>query len=83
MICLILCIFIKLDVLTSSYREEELSTFLSLSKKEKGIVIGLKKFNSYINNKLIAYFNAGAFVTKNVADNNAQRLSLQLEYNFI
>ncbi len=46
---------INLDVLTSSYREEELSTFLSLSKVEKGILIGLKKFNSYIN-----YFLAGA-----------------------
>ena len=32
---------------------------------------------------IYAYFNAGAFVTKNVADNNAQRLFLQLEYNFI
>jgi len=31
---------------------------------------------------IYAYFNAGAFVTKNVADNNAQRLFLQLEYNF-
>ena len=46
---------INLDVLTSSYREEELSKFLSLSKVEKNILIGLKKFNSYIN-----YFLAGA-----------------------
>lgn len=45
----------NLDVLTSSYREEELSTFLSLSKVEKNILTGLKKFNSYIN-----YFLAGA-----------------------
>ena len=46
---------INLDVLTSSYREEELSKFLSLSKIEKNILSGLKKFNSYIN-----YFLAGA-----------------------
>jgi uncharacterized membrane protein (DUF373 family) len=45
----------NLDVLTSSYREEELSHFLSLSKVEKNILTGLKKFNSYIN-----YFLAGA-----------------------
>ncbi|SFV57920.1 FIG01146476: hypothetical protein [hydrothermal vent metagenome] len=45
----------NLDVLTSSYREEELSKFLSLSKIEKSILTGLKKFNSYIN-----YFLAGA-----------------------
>ena len=45
----------NLDVLTSSYREEELSTFLSLSKIEKSILMGLKKFNSYVN-----YFLAGA-----------------------
>ncbi|WP_297486209.1 alginate export family protein [Sulfurimonas sp.] len=31
---------------------------------------------------IYAYFNAGAFVTKNVADNNAQRLFLQVTYNF-
>lgn len=46
---------INLDTLTSSYREEELSKFLSLSKIEKSILTGLKKFNSYIN-----YFLAGA-----------------------
>lgn len=40
---------INLDVLTSSYREEELSKFLSLSGFEKTILVGLKKFNSYIN----------------------------------
>ena len=45
----------NLDVLTSSYREEELSKFLSLSKIEKNILTGLKNFNSYIN-----YFLAGA-----------------------
>ena len=45
----------NLDVLTSSYREEELRKFLSLSKIEKNILAGLKKFNSYIN-----YFLAGA-----------------------
>lgn len=45
----------NLDVLTSSYRAEELRKFLSLSKVEKNILAGLKKFNSYIN-----YFLAGA-----------------------
>lgn len=45
----------NLDVLTSSYREEELSKFLSLSKVEKTILSGLKKFNSYVN-----FFLAGA-----------------------
>ena len=45
----------NLDVLTSSYREEELSKFLSLSKFEKTILLGLKKFNSYVN-----FFLAGA-----------------------
>jgi len=48
---------INLDVLTSSYREEELSKFLSLSKVEKNILTSLKRFNSYIN-----YFLAGALV---------------------
>ena len=47
----------SLDVLTSSYREEEMSKYLSLSKIEKNILSGLKKFNSYIN-----YFLAGALV---------------------
>ncbi|MDQ7042616.1 MAG: protoglobin domain-containing protein [Sulfurimonas sp.] len=46
---------INLDMLTSSYREEELSRFLSLSKVEKSILTSLKKFNSYVN-----YFLAGA-----------------------
>lgn len=45
----------NLDVLTSSYREEELGKFLSLSKFEKIILSGLKKFNSYVN-----FFLAGA-----------------------
>jgi len=45
----------NLDLLTSSYREEELSKFLSLSKIEKNMLTSLKKFNSYIN-----YFLAGA-----------------------
>ncbi len=48
---------INLDVLTSSYREEEMSKFLSLSKVEKNILTSLKRFNSYIN-----YFLAGALV---------------------
>ena len=59
---------INLDVLTSSYREEELSKFLSLSKVEKNILTGLKKFNSYINYFLagalaiVAFFAIGLFV---------------------
>jgi len=58
----------NLDILTSSYREEELSHFLSLSKVEKGILTGLKKFNSYINYFLagalavVAFFAIGLFV---------------------
>lgn len=58
----------NLDVLTSSYREEELSKFLSLSKIEKSILTGLKKFNSYINYFLagalaiVAFFAIGLFV---------------------
>ena len=39
----------NLDVLTSSYREEELGKYLSMSKFEKSILSGLKKFTSYIN----------------------------------
>jgi len=59
---------INLDVLTSSYREEELSKFLSLSKIEKNILSGLKVFNSYINYflagalALVAFFAIGLFV---------------------
>jgi uncharacterized membrane protein (DUF373 family) len=58
----------NLDVLTSSYREEELGNFLSLSKFEKTILLGLKKFNSYINFflagslALVAFFAIGLFV---------------------
>jgi uncharacterized membrane protein (DUF373 family) len=57
----------NLDVLTSSYREEELSKFLSLSKVEKNILMGLKNFNSYINYflavalALVAFFAIGLF----------------------
>lgn len=59
---------INLDVLTSSYREEEIGKFLSLSKVEKNILSGLKKFNSYINYflagalALVAFFAIGLFV---------------------
>ncbi len=58
----------NLDVLTSSYREEELGNFLSLSKFEKTILLGLKKFNSYSNFflacslALVAFFAIGLFV---------------------
>lgn len=58
----------NLDTLTSSYREEELSKFLSLSRFEKTILSGLKKFNSYINFFLagslavVAFFAIGLFV---------------------
>ncbi|WP_345993534.1 protoglobin domain-containing protein [Sulfurimonas sp. HSL-1716] len=58
----------NLDVLTSSYREEELSKFLSLSKFEKTVLLGLKKFNSYVNFflagalALVAFFAIGLFV---------------------
>ncbi|MCK4737914.1 MAG: phosphate-starvation-inducible PsiE family protein [Sulfurimonas sp.] len=58
----------NLDALTSSYREEELSKFLSLSKIEKNILAGLKQFNSYINYflagalALVAFFAIGLFV---------------------
>jgi len=59
---------INLDVLTSSYREEELSKYLSLSKIEKNILSGLKLFNSYVNYflagalALVAFFAIGLFV---------------------
>ena len=59
---------INLDSLTSSYREEELGKFLSLSKVEKNILTGLKKFNSYVNYFLaaalaiVAFFAIGLFV---------------------
>ncbi|MCJ7764609.1 MAG: protoglobin domain-containing protein [Thiovulaceae bacterium] len=57
----------NLDVLTSSYREEELSQYLSMSKFEKAILSGLKKFTSYINFilasalVLVAFFAIGLF----------------------
>lgn len=59
---------INLDMLTSSYREEELSKFLSMSKFEKTVLSGLKKFNSYVNFflagslALVAFFAIGLFV---------------------
>ena len=58
----------NLDVLTSSYREEELGKFLSLSSTEKGILSSLKKFNSYVNYFLalalgvVAFFAIGLFI---------------------
>ena len=58
----------NLDVLTSSYREEELSKFLSMSKVEKSILSNLKKFNSYVNFflagalALVAFFAIGLFI---------------------
>jgi uncharacterized membrane protein (DUF373 family) len=58
----------NLDILTRSYREEELGRFLSLSKIEKNILSGLKSFNSYINYFLagalavVAFFAIGLFV---------------------
>ena len=58
---------INLDVLTSSYREEELSRFLSLSRTEKTLLAYLKNFNSYINFVLaialviVAFFAIGLF----------------------
>lgn len=57
----------NLDVLTSSYREEELSKFLAMSKFEKTILSGLKKFSSYVNFLLagalviVAFFAIGLF----------------------
>ena len=58
----------NLDILTSSYREEELSKFLSLSRIEKSILSSLKKFSSYTNFflagalALVAFFAIGLFV---------------------
>lgn len=58
---------INLDVLTSSYREEELSKFLSMSRIEKSILSCLKRFNSYFNFLLacalvlVAFFAIGLF----------------------
>jgi uncharacterized membrane protein (DUF373 family) len=59
---------INLDVLTSSYREEELGKFLSMSSFEKVVLQGLKRFNAYINLflatslALVAFFAIGLFV---------------------
>lgn len=58
----------NLDVLSSSYREEELSKFLSMSKFEKKLLSGLKQFTSYINFflasalALVAFFAIGLFM---------------------
>ena len=58
----------NLDVISSSYREEELGKFLSLSKIEKSILTGLKKFNSYVNFflasalALVTFFAIGLFL---------------------
>ncbi len=48
---------INLDVLTSSYREEEMSRFLALSNVEKKLLGILEKISSYFN-----YLLAGALV---------------------
>ena len=59
---------INLDPLTSSYREEEIGKYLSMSKVEKNILSGLKKFSSYINYFLaaalaiVAFFAIGLFI---------------------
>ncbi len=59
---------INLDVLTSSYREEELSHFLSLSVPEKNLLSSLKRVSSYLNYMLavalvmVAFFAIGLFV---------------------
>jgi len=58
---------INLDVLTSSYREEEMSRFLSLSKVEKLLLRLLKKTSGYFNYLLsgalvlVAFFAIGLF----------------------
>ncbi len=58
---------INLDVLTSSYREEEVSRFLSLSAVEKRLLASLKKASSYLNYMLavalvmVAFFAVGLF----------------------
>jgi uncharacterized membrane protein (DUF373 family) len=48
---------INLDTLTSSYREEEMGRFLSLSRVEKTLLTALKKTSAYFN-----YILAGALV---------------------
>ena len=58
---------INLDVLTSSYREEEMGRFLSLSRVEKTLLNILKKTSSYFNYLLagalvmVAFFAVGLF----------------------
>lgn len=58
---------INLDVLTSSYRQEEMSRFLSLSRTEKVLLGFLKKTSSYFNYLLagalvmVAFFAVGLF----------------------
>ena len=58
---------INLDVLTSSYREEEMIRFLSLSKVEKLLLRLLKKISGYFNYLLsgalvlVAFFSIGLF----------------------
>ena len=58
---------INLDVLTSSYREEEVSRFLSLSALEKRLLGSLKNISSYLNYMLavalvvVAMFAVGLF----------------------
>ena len=47
----------NLDMLTSSYREEEMSRFLTLAPIEKKLLGSLKKINSFFN-----YLLAGALV---------------------
>jgi uncharacterized membrane protein (DUF373 family) len=47
----------NLDMLTSSYREEEMSRFLTISHIEKKLLGSLKKINSFFN-----YLLAGALV---------------------
>jgi uncharacterized membrane protein (DUF373 family) len=58
---------INLDTLTSSYRQEEMSRFLSLSRTEKTLLGLLKKTSSYFNYLLagalviVAFFAVGLF----------------------
>ena len=58
---------INLDALTSSYRQEEMSRFLSLSRTEKTLLGLLKKTSSYFNYMLagalviVAFFAVGLF----------------------
>ncbi len=58
---------INLDVLTASYREEEMSHFLGLSRVEKTLLSGLKNISSYFNYLLsgalvlVAFFAVGLF----------------------